>query len=235
VTTELSEAMLRQEGVEPRRMVRLAPSVDMERFAVGSDAEGRRRLGLETEDEIVLCVARLVPEKGVHHLLEACARLTPGLPRLRLVVAGSGPLRQQLEDRAGRPELAGRVSFVGEVAHEQMPPLYAAADLFVLPSVATRQWQEQWGQSLLEAMAAGLPCVASLTGGVPEVLGKAGVGVPPAEPEALARAMAALLEDQSRRRELGEMARRRARDCFDARSRGPELARLFGELTGRGS
>jgi len=124
--------------------------------------------------------------------------------RATVVLVGDGPDRGELERQAGA--LApGRVRFVGFVPHAEVPAWLAAADVLVLPSV-----YEELGSVLLEAMAAGLPVVATSVGGIPEVLGDAGRLAAPGDPAALAAAVDHVLGDPALAARLGEAARQRA-------------------------
>jgi glycosyltransferase involved in cell wall biosynthesis len=149
----------------------------------------------------VLFVGRLAAQKGVTTLLEA-------VPLLRspaaVVLVGDGPLRPALERQAARVA-PSRVRFQGFVPHADVPAWLAAADVLVLPSV-----YEELGSVLLEAMAAGLPVVASAVGGIPDALGPAGRLVPAGDPAALAAAVDEVLDDPALAAELTAAARRRA-------------------------
>ena len=152
----------------------------------------------------ILCVARLAPEKGIDVLLSAMERL----PDARLLVAGDGPERNELEASAGK-----NVAFLGFV--EDIPALLERAALVVVPSRS-----EGLGLSALEAMAAGKPVVASRIGGLCEVVvhGETGLLVPPGDPEALAEALKSLLADPARARKMGEAGRARVRAEFDVQA-----------------
>jgi glycosyltransferase involved in cell wall biosynthesis len=144
----------------------------------------------------LLTVGALAQKKGHIHLLEAMARL----PDARLELVGDGELREELQAAAQRLGVADRVELAGALPKERVAGLMRESDLFVLPSL-----NETFGCVLIEAMASGLPSVASRTGGVPEVLDEqAGELVEPADPEALADAIGRTL---AREFDPGEMAR----------------------------
>src|SRR5215218_879266 len=155
----------------------------------------------------VVFVGRLASQKGVGTLVSAAALLE--YPSARVLLVGDGPKRKALERRARRIGVGDRVRFEGFVAHERLPAALAHADLLVLPSV-----YEELGTVLLEAMQAGLPVVASKTGGVPDVIedGVNGLLVPPGEPEAFARAIDRLLAERDLARQLSAGAQERAKD-----------------------
>lgn len=149
-------------------------------------------------------VARLSPEKGFEHLLRAAAIAKAGGTDIHVVLGGDGPSRGALEQLAGELGIAGIVRFAGGIAHEDVPALLAQLDLFVMPST----W-EGFGVAALEASAMRLPVIASDVHGLPDVVldGETGILVPPAEPEAIAQAIAGLAGDAEMRRRLGDAGR----------------------------
>ena len=153
----------------------------------------------------VLSAGRLVPHKGVDRLLVAAARVEVGHPRIRLVIAGSGPESERLRRLAGELGLED-VQFRGFVDHADMPGLYAEADAFAFPT-----FDDPFGIVLLEAAAAGLPLIASWHAGAAWDLireGEAGVIVDPADAAGFASALGSLAGDAARRRRLGRSAHR---------------------------
>jgi glycosyltransferase involved in cell wall biosynthesis len=155
----------------------------------------------------ILFVGRLAPQKGVRTLVAAAGLLED--PSVQVLLVGDGPERPALEREAERIGLGDRLHFLGFVAHDRLPAVLAHADLLVLPSL-----YEELGTVLLEAMQAGLPIVASKTGGIPDVIedGVNGMLVPPGEPELLARAIDRLLADRGLAYRLGEGAQERGKD-----------------------
>jgi glycosyltransferase involved in cell wall biosynthesis len=195
----ISDAVARWSSTDPR-----GPGLDpgrltVIRYALAEAPPARPAPDLAGDGPLVMAVARLVPQKGLDVLLEAFACIPPPA---RLAIAGEGVLRPVLAARIARPDLAGRVELLG--ARADIPAVLAAATLFVLPS----RW-EGFGLVLLEAMAAGRPIVASQVSAIPEVLGEAGVLVPPDNPAALAAALGALLADAPRRALLAAAGRAR--------------------------
>jgi len=142
----------------------------------------------------------MAPVKRLDVLVEALA----DVPELKLLLVGSGPEREAVEKAACERGIAGRVAFRDRVANPESA--FAEADFFVLPSAA-----ENCPLALLQAMASGLPVVASSVGGVPEIVrdGVDGVLVPPGQAAALAGALRALAADPARRRAMGGCARQR--------------------------
>jgi glycosyltransferase involved in cell wall biosynthesis len=189
------EDLVRRRFVSASRVVHIPNPIDLHRFFPGDREEARRRLGLPAGAFIAGTVSRLVPGKAVGDLLDAVARC----PEVQLLVVGDGPDRSALEARA-RP-LSGRVRFLG--ARDDVPEVLRALDLFVLAS----RWEGE-PVALLEAMATGLPCIATATTGARELLeeGKAGHLVPAGDVAALAGAMAAAASSASERARMGRAA-----------------------------
>jgi glycosyltransferase involved in cell wall biosynthesis len=166
-------------------------------------------LGVADGTPVLLTAGRLEPEKGHRYLLRALPRLLAAHPRLRLWLAGEGSLCEALRREAARLGLADAVDFLGYRA--DVPSLLAACDLLVVPSL-----EESFCLTLLEAMALGRPVVAARVGGIPEVAveGETAWLVPPADPEALAEAVADALARPEEAARRGEAGARRARERF---------------------
>jgi glycosyltransferase involved in cell wall biosynthesis len=169
-------------------------------------------------------VGQLQPAKGYYLLLDALATLVGNGHDVRLTLAGDGPDRVALEDHARRTGVDGRVRFLGEVNQEQVRALFADVDVFVLPSFA-----EGIPVVLMEAMASGLPCVATRITGIPELIveGESGLLVTPSEVGQLADAIARLLTDPALRARLRTGARARIAAMYDLPRNVGLLVRLF--------
>jgi phosphatidylinositol alpha-mannosyltransferase len=179
--------------------------VATEFFASPKPLEGWRQDG-----PTILFVGRLEPRKGLEYLVRAFLRLKPAVPRLRLLVVGRDDRGQQ--DKAMAmvpPRLRPDLVFVGSVPQADLPSYYASADVFCAPSLGG----ESFGIVLAEAMAVGLPVVCSDIGGYRDVVrdGADGLLVPPRDPEALAEALAGLLDNPARLAAMGEAAAAAAR------------------------
>jgi glycosyltransferase involved in cell wall biosynthesis len=153
-------------GEAPSRVVTLRNGVDLARFSPGDRDAARKRLGLD--GFTLLSVGSLIPRKGHELIIAALA----DLPDARLLIAGSGPMRAELERVAEEKGVASRVRFLGEIAHDALTDAYRAADIFVLASS-----REGWANVLLEAMACGTPVVATNVNGTPEVVQDPKLGV----------------------------------------------------------
>jgi glycosyltransferase involved in cell wall biosynthesis len=140
-----------------------------------------------------LYVGALSPVKGVEYLIHAIPQILKLLPDTRFLLIGEGPQRELLEELIQKYEVGKEVELLGYMPHNKLLPYYQQADLFVMPSI-----NEPQGIVALEAMACGLPVVASNVGGIPEMVqhGKTGMLVPPAEPESLAKAIVDLFANE---------------------------------------
>lgn len=173
-------------------------------------------------ESVALLVARLVPSKGIEVAIRAMAELREHPVQLRIVGEGAAGYEKSLRDLVTSLGVQPRVTFVGALAAAQLDAEYAAADLFVLPS-----WYEAFGIVLVQAMAAGLPCVASDVGGIPSVVrdGETGLLFPAGDCSALAAAMRQLADEPLRRR-LGEQGRSEAQR-FDLQARLDDLLAMY--------
>jgi glycosyltransferase involved in cell wall biosynthesis len=186
--------------------------VDLGRFQpLEPDWELGRSLGLEPGDEVMLSAVRLVSLKGMQHALAAVDLLAEARPRLKLVIAGEGPYAEELKSQADKLSLSDRLVLAGFIPQSQLAKFYSLGKVAVFPS----QGEEALGLSAAEAMACGLPVVASRLGGLPEVVGEdAGVLIPPKNPEALAEALAKLLDDETGCLAMGKAGRAKVEAGF---------------------
>jgi glycosyltransferase involved in cell wall biosynthesis len=183
-TTERARSALLLEGVPGDQIDVCYPGIDVTRFSATSQP------GTPPREHLIISPGRLVWEKGHQDVIRALAALRDGLvdsrdaPAPRLLIVGSGPEEARLEEHARELGVGDRVEFQS-VSYDEMPELYAQASCMVLASLSTAAcgrylgdlprcfWEEQFGLVLAEAMAAGLPIVASTSGVIPEVAGEA--------------------------------------------------------------
>ena len=201
------QAEIERAGAPPDKVVTIYNGIDVERFVALDTKPGarvRQAFGIPVGAPLLGSVGRLHPQKGQADMLAALAQVRERVPAVRLLLVGSGELRPDLEAQARSLGLAEVVTFSGLRA--DVPEILAALDVFVLPSL----W-EGMPNAVLEAMAAGLPVVATAVGGTPEAVVDrvTGLLVPPHDPDALARAIERLLGDPSLRREMGRAGRER--------------------------
>ena len=205
-----------------RRMEVIHNAVDVAAFQRGPDAALRRALVDGSQRHVVLVAARLDPQKGHRHLLAAAARVPDAL----FALAGDGPERPALERITDDLGLRDRVTFLG--TRTDVAELLAVCDVFVLPSL-----YEGLPISVLEAMAARRPVVATAIGGTQEAVvdGESGLLVPPADPDSLAAAIRRLLDDPALRDRLASAGRARVEREFAVASMAARVTDLYDLLT----
>lgn len=174
---------------------------------------------------VLIYVGRLVAAKGLEDLLISLGRLASR--RWQVVIVGDGPMASDLQRMVAERGLAGRVALLGARPWWDIPGMLSGSDLFVLPSR-----REGLPLSLLEASACRLPVVATDVGGVPEAVhdGVTGLLVPPGDREALGGALAQLLDDPARRREMGEAGRAIVEEKFDILKIAVQLKEMYEQL-----
>ena len=211
----------------PSRVI--SPGVDTRAFTPDAErrAEVRAARGWDDAVPVVGFAGRFVPEKGLDVLAAALRRME--IPWRALFVGGGPGLAQVQALSAAFPR---RVSIARGVTHAEMPAFYNAMDVLCAPSQTTLRWREQFGRMLIEAMACGVPVLASRSGEIPHVVADAAVLLPEDDVEAWASTLTRVLQDAPARRELADRGLRRTRTEFAW----PLVARrhldFFDELTG---
>lgn len=184
--------------------------VDRSRFSLNKEAAMGLRRKLAADDELlVLTVCRLEPRKDLFTLLEAAKMVRRRNRKIKFIVVGDGISRAELEEKINRENLGGFINLSGPVSDEQLPYYYAAGDIFALTS------KEEWfGIVFLEAMAAGLPVIATNVDACPEVVGAGGLFFEKGDYRALAEKILELSGDPGLRQALSQKAKERAME-FD--------------------
>jgi len=185
------------------------PGVDLERFHPGVDG-GRLRAAHARPGELVLLTVGRLQRRKNHALVVEAMALMPDVP-IRYLIAGDGEERHALEALVARHNLGGRVTFLGAVPGGDLPALYGACDLFVMPNRLIDGDLEGFGIVFLEAAAVGRPAIGGTTGGVPEAIeeGRTGLLVDGTDANELAAAIRSMMSP-SHRSEMGAAARARA-------------------------
>ncbi len=205
VSHAVMEDLVARIGIDPGKIEVLSGGLpDADPLHSGT---ARRRLKLPEHAAVAVTLASLTPHKGIPVLLDAVSLL----PDVILVIAGEGPMREELEETASHLNITDRVRFPGFV--QDTATLLAAADVVALAS-----WpREGLSLALIEAHRAGRPCVCTSVGGMPEVVehGVTGYVVPARDPSALAEALGSLFADDSLRERMGRAARERFLERFE--------------------
>jgi glycosyltransferase involved in cell wall biosynthesis len=212
-------------GVEPKRTTLVYPGIDLRRFEVlPAQDEARQRLGLSTDVPILLYVGFSTPRKGVEYLARALTRIkTPAY--LIMVGKWEANYQERFLDTLG--EGCSRTHIAGYVPDEDLPLYFAAADVFVFPTLL-----EGFGIPLVEAMAAGLPIVTTTGGSAGEVVGAAGLVVPHGDSVALASALDRVLAEPDLAHWLRQTGRKRARALFDERRCAADIEAAYCHVLG---
>ena len=203
VSRDLARWLIEEVRVPARKVRTIYNGVDTERYALGDRAAARRALGIRPDWTVAGTVGRLDPVKDQVGLIRAFAQVANKGPSV-LVIAGDGPSRRQLEALVGELALGDRVRLLGE--RDDVPLILRALDIFVLSSIG-----EGISNAILEAMATGLPVIATRVGGNSELVrdGLTGRLIEPRSPEALAEALAAYGDDPGLARAHGAAGRER--------------------------
>lgn len=203
------------------RIRRLYNGIDLSRFLFQCD--GR-------DPETVLAVGRLVEKKGFTHLVEACRILAGRAVAFRCDIVGDGPLHHELDTQIQQAGLARQVRLLGPRRQEELITLMETATLMVLPCIVTPSGDRDGLPTvLLEALAAGLPCISTVVSGVPEIINpnKTGLLVEPGNADQLADAMEKLLADPAKRMMFAQKGRVKAERDFSLATNAATLRGLF--------
>ena len=203
----------------------LENSIDYKRFAdvTVSKKDAKQMLGVPANAFVFGTTGRLAPTKGLSYLIEAFAKLKAQMPSAHLVLIGDGWLKPELEKEGGRMQCKDSIHFLGYRIN--IEALVKGIDVFVLSSIA-----EGMPRAILEAMAAGVPCVATKVGGIPEIINDENTGllVPPKDSTALAQAMISLANiPKDRLEKLTKKAQNRVRQFYSHRIVREKLRRLY--------
>lgn len=213
--TEKAKETLIKEGAKPEKISVVNMGIDIKKFSPTKTTAKKKDIN-------ILCVARLVPEKGIQDLLEAFHKIYEKNKNVRLVFVGSGPLKQ---DVIGYKNVS-----VKSIPYSRINKEYQKADIFCLPSRETKTWQEQYGMCLLEAMASGLPIVTTNSGAIPKVVEDAGLICRHSNPKELQINLEKLIYNKELRQRLSLLARKRAKEKFDCQKTEKQIEKIYLEL-----
>ncbi|MBN2119682.1 MAG: glycosyltransferase family 4 protein [Candidatus Omnitrophica bacterium] len=212
---------------KPDKFIPIHNGINLEEFTdSGKDMVGeKKKLGLPLDCPVIGTVTRFEPVKANRYFIDSLPRVVEKFPNIKVLLAGEGSQRRDLQRRVENLSLSNNVIFMG--MRKDIPQVLRVMDLFVLSSL-----NEGLGICLLEAQAMGLPVVATAVGGVPEVVkdGITGILVNARDPKALAEAIIKILDDNSLRRHMSEEAKKFVKDKFSLEQMIEKISRLYEEL-----
>lgn len=216
--TQKAKDCLIKEGVKPEKITVVNMGIDIKKFHPNPHKK-------KTKDINILCVARLVPEKGIPDLLEAFLQIRETNPNVKLTIIGAGPLKHDL--------IGYKNIYLKSVPYSHIYREYQKADILCLPSRETKTWAEQYGMCLVEALACGLPIVTTNSGAIPEVVGDAALIARHSDPKDLKATLEKLIYNEERRQSLSQVARQRAVEKYDCHKIGKQIEKIYEEIACR--
>ncbi len=233
--SERAKLTLILEGFKEEKIKVIKPGVDLEKFKpFEKDVILMDKLGIKDKDKVILFSGRLQWQKGIIVLLNAFKLLLSDgdidRDHLKLVIVGTGQLFNWLKKYAKFLEIDKNVLMVGGVDYDDMPRYHNLADVFVLPSIPDRRWQEQFGMVLIESMACGKPVITTLSGSIPEVVEDKAILVQPFDFLELYKAMKKVLTDENFSNELGKKAREFVIQNYDAKTVAYKIEKVYNSL-----
>jgi glycosyltransferase involved in cell wall biosynthesis len=231
ITEKAKEALI-IEGVSPNRISVVPAGIDCERFKPAERNElVVKKLGISKDSIRILFVGRLVPEKGILDLLRAFSMLLRNVQDVELMVVGSGSSSMQLQISrlVANLKIGDKVKLLGNIEYSNMPQIHNLADIFCLPSIPTKTWAEQFGYSMVEAMACGKPVVSTSTGSIPEIVKNrtTGILVKPNNSRELESAIEELILNKQERDTFGRNGRKWVLQKFEANKIAAQLAKIY--------
>jgi glycosyltransferase involved in cell wall biosynthesis len=228
--TQQSRECLLLEGVPEEKISVIPMGVNTDIFCPKSkNIELMQKIGLDRDDFVILFVGSMIWEKGIFDLLFACKKLLSTFPskNIKFCFLGDGPSVIKLKELSIEMGLNKNVVIQSGRKYSEIADVHNLADIFVLPSIPTKTWQEQLGMVLIESMACGKPVISTYCGSIPEVIGDAGILVPPGNFLAIADAIRFLMSNEDYRTELGIKARKRVIDKFNSVSIASKIRDIY--------
>lgn len=216
--------------VPEEKVVIIPNGIDVKKFQVQVDRWAvRSRYGVNPNEKLVLCVGRLVPQKGIEYLLQAVPMISQRYHDTKFIIVGEGWLRSHLEHVANSTGYKWKIMFTGFIPDSELVALLLSADVLVVPSI-----YEPFGIVALEGMAAGVPVVASQVGGLAEVIehDKTGVFVYPRSPESIAWGVAHVLFNPEHTRWMVQNAKEMVRKTYSWEAIAKKTVEVYKEVVG---
>ena len=223
VSDEVERAILQTMRVNKSRVTTICNGVDVRRYQQKFDRNAiRTNIGLKETDRVMIVVGTLKEQKGHRYLVQAAAPLIAQKDNLHILFAGDGPLRDSLQQQVQQLGLENNIHFLGN--RKDIPDLLAASDYFVLPSL----W-EGLPMALIEAMASGIPVLATCVSGSQQVVasGETGVLVPPGDVDQLRQAMSEMIANPEHAKQMGQAGSAHVEALFGAGKQADEHLALY--------
>jgi len=210
VSNELKEDIKRQYKIQEAKLITIPNGVDTNKFRPLDKENLKARWGIKNE-KIIVSIGKLIMPKGHHLLIKVLSEFLKNT-NIKLFIVGTGPYMQNLKEITRKLGVSDKVFFAGEVQHEELASFYNLADVFVFPSLL----KEGLPYVILEAMACGVPVIASHTGGIPTAIEnyKTGILVGPGNLSELNEKILEVLNDEELARRLGKKARKKVLEEF---------------------
>jgi len=220
VHTQRSKQCLIKEGVPGKKIKIIRLGVDLMRF---------KPIKKINKPIKILFVGRLVAEKGVWQLYQVFKQLLKTNKKLSLTLAGNGPLKNKILENSQKDGIQNRIK-IESVPYSQIHKIYQDHHVFVLPSLTTKTWEEQYGMALVEAMATGLPIVTTNCGAIPEVVGKAGLICKQNKPQEIYQTLSFLLDKPQKVSKYSKISRNRALKHFDRQQFAAKIESIYDQI-----
>jgi len=223
VTQRAKEALI-YEGVPENKIVVIPVGINIDLFKPREKDDEkvktyRKKFNLTKDDFVVLFIGRLVWEKGVYDLIYAAKRLLMDSElkhhSVKFIFVGKGPEEKKMQKVIKKLKIEESVILAGSLPYTDIPYIHNLADVFALPSIPVRDWQEQFGMVFAEALASGNPVIAGKSGSIPEVVGDAGILIQPNDPYSIYEEIKKMILDNDYREKHKKLARARAEKVFD--------------------
>ncbi len=231
ITQKAREALI-IEGLAADRISVVPAGLDCEKFKpMEKNGQLGKKLEISEDSTQILFVGRLVPEKGIFDLLTAFSMLVKKVENVELLIVGSGSRATLFKIRqlVANLKIVGKVKFLGSIEYSLMPQIHNLADVFCLPSIPTKIWAEQFGYSMVEAMACGKPVISTSSGSISEVVKDrvTGILVKPNNPKELEIAVEELIINEHEREMFGINGRNWVLQSFEANMIAGKLAEIY--------
>ena len=221
VSKNLKNRLINEIKIKPEKIIHIPNGVDTNKFNIYRKEFTRKKFGFKKEDFIIGIVARLDPIKNHKTLFFAFKEIVKNYPQVKLIIVGDGPLREELKEKSYQLGIKNKVIFMGE--RDNVPEILKTFDIFVLPSL-----NEGMSNTILEAMATGIPVIASNVGGNPELVidGRTGFLFSPNDVESLVQKIKTYILHPELKQKHGYNARKRVEEKFSL----DQMVRRYEEL-----